>query len=193
MLINVAWNDLTFENSERSIERLGRSLGLSGSPLSLRKWQVNAFCRHQISGRRQISTSLQPSSFHSPTTLQLHSNSFRLKMKCATCKKPATLACSGCKGATVLEGDAPPVHYCNEGCQKANWTQHKATCRRLQDRIVLYSVVEMAQRLFYVNRELTWIYLDIEKVEKVGKHLILRGKACFQPRFPLPPSSPFHF
>jgi hypothetical protein len=51
----------------------------------------------------------------------------------------------------------------------------------------------MAQRLFYVHREFTWIYHDIEKVEKVGKHLILRGKACFQSCFPLPTSFPFHF
>lgn len=44
--------------------------------------------------------------------LQFSTNKHRGKMeetKCATCKKPAKMACSGCKEAPILDGDAPPV------------------------------------------------------------------------------------
>jgi hypothetical protein len=97
-------------------------------------------------------------------------------MECAKCKKPATLACGGCRGSPILEGDAPIVHYCDTTCQKADWAQHKPTCQRLKDRTTLYRVADIARRLFLLHRELTWSQFDIQRVEKSGVNLFLRGE-----------------
>lgn len=54
-----------------------------------------------------------------------------LEMECAHCKKPATLACAGCKYYPQLSGDAQTVRYCGSDCQKSDWKNHKPECRRL--------------------------------------------------------------
>jgi len=97
-------------------------------------------------------------------------------MECANCQQPATLVCGGCKGPPVLEGDAPIAHYCNATCQRADWAKHKSTCRRFQDRMTLYRVADIAQKLFLLHRELTWGQLDVQRVEKSGDDLFLRGE-----------------
>jgi hypothetical protein len=97
-------------------------------------------------------------------------------MECTNCQQPATLACGGCRGSPVLEGDAPIVHYCNATCQRANWAEHKSTCRRLQGRMTLYRVGDIAQRLFLLHRELTWGQFDVQRAEKSGDNLFLRGE-----------------
>ncbi|KAE9376154.1 hypothetical protein N431DRAFT_502903 [Stipitochalara longipes BDJ] len=87
-------------------------------------------------------------------------------MECAICKKPATMACSDCKDSPALQGDRPIVYYCNSACQEANLPQHKTTCSRLQDRIALYRVSDLAQKLFFIHRELTWGQFDVQRVEE---------------------------
>lgn len=77
-------------------------------------------------------------------------------MKCANCKKPAKLACGGCRECPVLEGEVATARYCNVDCQKADWTRHKPTCLRLKDRQLLYRVASTAQQLWYISREHTW-------------------------------------
>jgi hypothetical protein len=85
------------------------------------------------------------------------------------------MACGGCKGAPIMEGDAEMAHYCSSGCQQANWTQHKPQCQRLQDRKTLYRIAATAQMFFYVYRELTLCEFDIKDVETDGEDLRLRG------------------
>jgi hypothetical protein len=97
-------------------------------------------------------------------------------MECAHCTKPATLTCSGCKAAPVLNGDDVVVHYCNPACQKSDWPRHKSTCLRLKDRTTLYRVVTTAQKLFYIYRELAWHKFDIQSLDKIGDNLALRGE-----------------
>ncbi|KAF4622713.1 hypothetical protein G7Y89_g14315 [Cudoniella acicularis] len=106
-------------------------------------------------------------------------------MKCANCNEPTTLACSGCQGSPVLEGDADIAYYCNATCQRANWKDHKPVCQLLKDRTKLYRVLAIAQRLWYIYRELTWAQLDIHSVEKSGEEFILRGTIDRDARWPV--------
>lgn len=99
-------------------------------------------------------------------------------MDCAHCKKPATAACGRCKLAPVLPGDAEVAYYCSGECQKANWSKHKATCLRMKDRTTLYRVAELAQQLFYVMREMTWMKnkLFVESIQRDGKNVNMYGQ-----------------
>jgi hypothetical protein len=99
-----------------------------------------------------------------------------LTMECANCQEPATLVCGACRRSPVLEGDAPIVHYCNAACQRADWAEHKPKCQDLKDRMILYRVAYIAQKLFLLHRELTWGQLDVQRVEKSGDNLFLRGE-----------------
>jgi hypothetical protein len=96
-------------------------------------------------------------------------------MQCRKCKKPAKSACRGCRESPILDGDAPIAHYCSSACRKAHRSHHKAICLRLKDRTTLYRVAKMAQRLYYIYRELTWAQLKVDGVEKVGDDFVLRG------------------
>jgi hypothetical protein len=53
--------------------------------------------------------------------------------------------------------------------------RHFVRCHRLRDRRKLYRVSAMAQKLFYVYRELTWAQVKVKQVEKIGDNLVLRG------------------
>ena len=92
-------------------------------------------------------------------------------MSCASCSKPAQLACAGCKESPVLPGDAPIIYYCNATCQKEDWLSHKLTCLRLKDRLLLYRVSSTVQRFFYMFREATWYVFDIKRVDKDDSEL----------------------
>lgn len=91
------------------------------------------------------------------------------------------MACSGCKGAPVLEGDAPPVHYCNKTCQGADWPNHKPTCVRLRDRNILYRVESIAQKLWYLSREITWSTFQITWIDTNEDDMQLESMATGQP------------
>eukprot|EP01084_Bolivina_argentea_P157434 274357_1 len=43
---------------------------------------------------------------------------------CATCQKPASSLCSGCK----------KVYYCNQQCQRKDWGHHKKICKTLNNK-----------------------------------------------------------
>jgi hypothetical protein len=42
--------------------------------------------------------------------------------------------------------------------------------------MTLYRVADIAQKLFLLHRELTWGQLDVQRVEKSGDDLFLRGE-----------------
>jgi hypothetical protein len=46
-------------------------------------------------------------------------NVYKIKNKCASCGKYATLRCQGCK----------KVYYCSENHQKLEWKNHKKSCK----------------------------------------------------------------
>ncbi|TVY91988.1 hypothetical protein LAWI1_G002664 [Lachnellula willkommii] len=94
------------------------------------------------------------------------------------------MECSRCKLSPILEGDAPIVHYCNRDCQRADWSQHKTLCRNLQDRTTLYRVATVAQKLYYICRELTWAQYDIQSVERAENKLILHGRVSEDATWP---------
>jgi hypothetical protein len=127
-----------------------------------------------------VTISFQPFPSHFPRIVHDHPPTLSTStMECTACEKPATLVCGDCNGSPILEGDPPIAYYCNSVCQETHWTHHEPTCRRLQDRKALYMVGEMAQRLFYIHRDITWKSLDIGKVEKVGNNLIIRERVIF--------------
>jgi hypothetical protein len=42
--------------------------------------------------------------------------------------------------------------------------------------MTLYRVANIAQKLFLLHRELTWGQFDVQRVEKSGDNLFLRGE-----------------
>ncbi|KAL2060846.1 hypothetical protein VTL71DRAFT_8898 [Oculimacula yallundae] len=96
-------------------------------------------------------------------------------MECANCKKPGKFACAQCEECPVTEGDSPIVHYCSAKCQKDDDVKHLPTCQRLQDRLTLYRVGRIAQKLFFIYKEITWSQLKIDAIEKRGQLVTLRG------------------
>ncbi|KAE8447846.1 hypothetical protein EG329_010075 [Mollisiaceae sp. DMI_Dod_QoI] len=78
--------------------------------------------------------------------------------------------------APTIEGDTPIAYYCGATCQKEHWKEHKPICRKLQTRAQLYRVVGLAEKLFYIYRELTWCKLNIQRIEKTDGRLTLRGE-----------------
>ena len=103
-------------------------------------WQPNA-----------SSTSTSISAFTTTIPSAFFGHQKFLQMECSNCKKPAKLSCSGCKPSIALEGDPPIARYCGAECQKADWARHKPICSKVKDRLVLYRVVETAQRLWYIQ------------------------------------------
>ncbi|KAF8853449.1 hypothetical protein BDZ45DRAFT_761761 [Acephala macrosclerotiorum] len=85
--------------------------------------------------------------------------------------------------ATKIEGDAPIAHYCGLECQQEHWTSHELTCIKLKDRTLLYRVIDTAQKLFFIHREMTWHEFDVDSVQKIEGHLVLRGTYFQDHRF----------
>ena len=86
---------------------------------------------------------------------------------CATCSKPASLACSRCKGAPDGAQGVVTVWYCTKECQKRDWEDHKPTCKASKDREKLYRAAYVAQQvvhIFYVSA-FAW---PIDRIEKQG-------------------------
>ena len=45
--------------------------------------------------------------------------------KCASCQAPSKTKCKACNS----------IYYCNQDCQKNNWTEHQEDCELLQERV----------------------------------------------------------
>jgi hypothetical protein len=65
--------------------------------------------------------------------------------------------------------------YPSKKSEEADRGRHFVRCHRLQDRRKLYRVSAVAQKLFYVYRELTCGQVKVKEVEKIGDTLVLRG------------------
>ena len=53
--------------------------------------------------------------------------------------------------------------------------RHSVICHRLEDRRKLYRVAEIAQKLFYIHRELTCAKVEVKQVQRMGDTLVLWG------------------
>ncbi|ESZ92096.1 hypothetical protein SBOR_7511 [Sclerotinia borealis F-4128] len=96
------------------------------------------------------------------------------EIQCTSCKKPGyPKVCAICKVAPALEGDADVPRYCNTLCQQADWNHHKKTCKKLRLRTQLYAATSLAQRIFYIYREITWAGMDVKEAKIDGEKMIL--------------------
>ena len=69
---------------------------------------------------------------------------------CASCQRLTTHMCAGCLEAPLYdERFTEPTFYCNPECQKADWTQHKSKCKKLQARKSLGRAAMLLQAIFY--------------------------------------------
>jgi hypothetical protein len=75
--------------------------------------------------------------------------------RCAQCNQPANQVCKGCADTPDIDKKATigKTYYCNSDCQRLNWSTHKSTCKRLQNRKALYRAGAILQEIFYVYRE----------------------------------------
>ena len=85
--------------------------------------------------------------------------------RCAHCTGPATLACSGCKGAPDGIQGTVAVWYCDPKCQKDDWEKHKQACKTAKDRQTLYRAADTAQKMLLVFSRATFLW----GIERIGK------------------------
>jgi hypothetical protein len=69
---------------------------------------------------------------------------------CTRCQRPTMKRCTGCLGAPAYdECVSKPTFYCSPGCQKADWSQHKSECGKLQARKTLGRAALLLQAIIY--------------------------------------------
>lgn len=108
-------------------------------------------------------------------TMGTQSDRSQVKMEYTGCKKlGASRACILCKVAPVLVGDTAIAHYYNTLCQQADWSKHKKTCRKLRLRTELHGVTALAQKLFYIWREMIWGQMDVKEAGINGTEINLK-------------------
>lgn len=74
-------------------------------------------------------------------------------IECEHCTHKATLACAGCKVAPTTAVDTfKTTWHCGVSCQKADWNNHKETCKASQARKSSFRAGEIAQYTFYTYR-----------------------------------------
>lgn len=96
---------------------------------------------------------------------------------CASCGKVGHLICNGCaKAPAYLDDAAPATYYCDAGCQKAHWAQHKERCKLLQRRKMLHRAAKVIQDLYYIVLRKSFRH-PIEKVDRVDEHTIFVHRA----------------
>ncbi|KAH7402115.1 hypothetical protein DE146DRAFT_735384 [Phaeosphaeria sp. MPI-PUGE-AT-0046c] len=82
--------------------------------------------------------------------------------QCATCAKPASSKCNGCKINV----------YGDKGCQALDWAKHKATCKIMQLENKLSRIAVMIHEAYLTFRENTWD-TPIKRIEERPDALIL--------------------
>lgn len=91
---------------------------------------------------------------------------------CATCDKPATMRCAGCKDAPdYLPGDALDTFYCDRDCQIKTRETHKNRCRNLSQRIALLRAAKILKTALLTYREMVY---DLNLTHIESKDGILR-------------------
>ncbi|KAL8921793.1 MAG: hypothetical protein Q9208_005550 [Pyrenodesmia sp. 3 TL-2023] len=89
---------------------------------------------------------------------------------CASCGENGHLVCNGCARAPAyLEDTAPATYYCDAGCQKAHWAQHKERCKLLQRRTMLHRAAKVIQDLYYIVLRKSFRH-SVEKVDRVDEN-----------------------
>ena len=101
---------------------------------------------------------------------------------CATCDKPATMQCAGCKDAPdYLLGDATNTFYCDRDCQTKTRGTHKDRCRNLSRRIALLRAAKILKTALLTYREMVYD-LDLTHIESKDGVLRLHQIRRARPR-----------
>lgn len=94
---------------------------------------------------------------------------------CTRCQKPTINRCSGCREAPVYdERVSKPTFYCNTICQKADWSQHKSECKKLQARKTLDRAARLLQAIMYRIR-LHASPIQFKSIHLEGSIIFLHG------------------
>lgn len=74
--------------------------------------------------------------------------------KCSYCGKETSKKCGACHGAPAYEGGiVETTWYCSSNCQAAD-RKSPTLCKAAEARKVLFRAGDIAQRLFYIWREI---------------------------------------
>ena len=83
--------------------------------------------------------------------------------------------CTGCLEAPVYnECFSEPTFYCGPVCQKADWSQHKSKCKKLQARKFIHRAALLLQAIIYRIR-LHASPLQFKSVHLEGSTVLLEG------------------
>ena len=73
--------------------------------------------------------------------------------------------CSGCLHAPEYQsGDSRVVFYCSHECQIVDWPDHKAHCKNMQQREILFRAAQILKAAMLAYRE-TVYDVDLTKIE----------------------------
>ncbi|TVY73477.1 hypothetical protein LSUE1_G007415 [Lachnellula suecica] len=95
---------------------------------------------------------------------------------CAHCSNLAVHACSVCNNAPAYEIPSKNTYYCSTQCQKDDWLTHKAVCKTLKTRKMLFRAGELLQEIFYVYREQVFDKVFVKVEKRDGKMLLHQGE-----------------
>lgn len=96
--------------------------------------------------------------------------------RCLNCPERATHTCKACKAMpSATNSSVSSAWYCGAECQKAHWTEHKAQCKAAQARQALYRAGTMAQQIFYLFSETTYMWCP-GRIEKIGATWLIYPK-----------------
>lgn len=85
--------------------------------------------------------------------------------KCAKCETKAKTMCLGCSHAPEYQsGDSRVVFYCSHKCQIMDWPKHKAYCKNMQRRKLLFRAALILKAAMLAYRE-TVYDVDLTKIE----------------------------
>lgn len=86
-------------------------------------------------------------------------------MQCESCGKDATMKCAGCMNAPEYKpGDSVTTVYCSRDCQRRHWSDHKAHCRALGQRMKLVRTAIILKAALLTYREVIYD-VDLTKIE----------------------------
>jgi hypothetical protein len=86
---------------------------------------------------------------------------------CSSCGELATMRCSECR-----------VHvYCNAKCQKADWIEHKKTCKTKNLDKIMHRAGALLQKLYLAFSRITFRE-QFTKIEDSGRHLTIHTEGA---------------